>query len=38
MDLMVVWRYNAIIEGEIFFKSMELMMEYIQGDLEYLVP
>lgn len=38
MDLIVVWKYTTKVEGEVFFKSMELMMEYIQGDLEDLVP
>ena len=35
---MVVWKYITKVEGEVFFKSMELLLEYIQGDLEELVP
>lgn len=38
MELIVVWKYTTKVEGEVFFKSMELMMEYIQGDVEDLVP
>lgn len=37
-NLIVVWTYAPKEEGQVFFKSMELMMEYIQGDLEDLVP
>lgn len=38
MDLIVVWKYTTKVEDEVYFKDMELMMEYIQGDLEDLVP